>query len=313
MSIFISIASYRDAELSKTVRSIYDNAENPHDLVFGIVSQDTPNNHAIFDWLPVNQIRMIQMNAEDACGVGYARKIAMDLYRDEDWFLQIDSHMRFAKGWDIKLKQMLLLCQQKQGTDKIILSQFPAPYIPLEDDTDYYLKNDDFFWDKPSWATVSNPWAGVWGADRKEIDNLSEPRYSHTVLAAFIFAPGFIVKEVPYDERICYMGEEVCFAIRSYTRGWHIYAPNEIVCWHFYRRTGKPRIQQDGLSKTAWSELDAKSKMVQRDILLAIERGIYGIDDYEKYLQYQEMIGINFKKVYERNDIKEQEHEAHML
>lgn len=293
MSIFISIASYRDSELPKTVKSLYDNAENPQELVFGIVSQDT--DYPIFDGIPVDQIRIILVDPANARGVGYARKIAMELYEDEDYFFQIDSHMRFAHKWDTTLKEMLSWCQAQEKTDRVILSQFPAPYIPLDNGTDFYPKNHEFFWDKPSWTSVTNPWLNMWGGQRQEIKDLSRPHYSHTVLGSFIFAYGFITKEIPYDERISYMGEEVCFAIRAYTRGWHIYAPNKMVAWHFYRRDDRPRIQSDN---DDWHLMEGISQDVQRNVLLSIEDGVYGVADYQKYLQYQSMIGINFEKVY---------------
>ncbi len=40
MTIFISIASYRDPELERTIRSALENAENPQDLHFGVMLQE---------------------------------------------------------------------------------------------------------------------------------------------------------------------------------------------------------------------------------------------------------------------------------
>jgi hypothetical protein len=51
MSIFISIAGYRDTELPKTIKSLYDNADKPEELYFGIVSQDLKNKHPDVSWL----------------------------------------------------------------------------------------------------------------------------------------------------------------------------------------------------------------------------------------------------------------------
>jgi uncharacterized short protein YbdD (DUF466 family) len=45
--------------------------------------------------------------------------------------------------------------------------------------------------------------------------------------------------------------------------------------------------------------MEMESKRVQKDILLANERGMFGIKDYNKYIEYQEMIGINFSDFYE--------------
>lgn len=300
MSIFVSIASYRDDQLVPTVKDLFGKADRPEELFLGIVSQDLRNKHPEFDWIPPDQIIMMRVHAKDAKGAGYARKLAMELYEGQDFFFQIDSHMRFEKGWDTKLIEMLQWSQANEGTDNIILSQFAAPYEPLTDGTDYYLKDDPDFWDGPSWTSVVNTWTGVWAGNREVIEDKSKPHYSHSVLGALLFAPGHIVKEVPYDERISFMGEELCFSIRAYTRGWHIYAPNEMVAYHYYKRTERPKIWKDHMAGRSWTDIEMQSQRVQRDVLLANERGIYGIGDYDKYLEYQEMIGINFADFYEK-------------
>lgn len=297
MSIFISIASYRDAELPQTVKSLYENADHPEDLVFGIVSQDLKNKHKRVDWLG-DQVRFLEVHAKDAKGAGYARKLAMELYDGEDYYFQVDSHMRFDIGWDTEYKNMLAWCQEKQGTEKIILSQFAAPYQILTDGSEYFLKNDPYFWSKPSWTSVVNTWTGVWAGNREELYDKKNPNYSHTILAGLLFAPGFIVNEIPYDPRISFMGEELCFAIRAYTRGWHIYAPHKMLAWHFYKREEDPKIWKDHMAGRSWSNIEMNSQRVQRDVLLGIEKGIYGIGDYQKYLEYQELIGINFAEFY---------------
>lgn len=300
MSIFVSIASYRDDQLEKTVKSLFDNASHPEDIFIGVVSQDLRNNHPSFDWLPPDQVRLYTMHAKDAKGAGFARKIAMELYDGEDFFFQIDSHMRFAKDWDSKLIEMYIQAKSIQKSERIILSQFAAPYEPLTDGTEYYLKEDKDFWDGPSWTSVVNTWTGVWAGNREVMEDKTKPHYSHSVLGALLFAPGYIVKEVPYDERISFMGEELCFSIRAYTRGWHMYAPNEMVAWHYYKRTERPKIWKDHMAGRSWTEIEMHSQRIQRSVLLGVEKGIFGIGDRKKYEEYQEMIGINFAEFYEK-------------
>lgn len=303
MSIFISIASYRDQELPKTVDSIYKNADDQKDIVFGIVNQDGRNKHIDFSYLK-NQARVKNLHYKDAKGAGYARKLAMELYDGEDFFLQTDSHMRFAKGWDTKLKDMLSAAQDLAKTEKVILSQFPAPYTILSNNRDHFVKGDPDFWDGVSWTSVVNTWNGVWAGNRERMADKSVPHKSHTILAGLLFAPGNIVEEIPYDERISFMGEELCFALRAYTRGWEIYAPNEMVAWHFYKREDRPKIWNDNMAGRSWSDIEMHSQRIQRDILLGVEQGIYGIGDYQRYLEYQKMIGIHFESFYS-NELKD--------
>lgn len=304
MSIFISIASYRDPELPKTVKSLYDNADNKDDLYFGIVNQDYTNKHAEFPYINPDNIKNLKMHFKDAKGAGYARKIGMSLYEGQDYYFQTDSHMRFAPNWDTSLKNMMIESQKLANNKKVILSQFPAPYEPFTDGSEYFPKDDPLYWDKPSWTSVVNTWHGYWAGNREIIKDLSKPCPSHTILAGLLFAPGNFVEEIPYDDRISFMGEELCIALRAYTRGWNIYAPNIMVAWHFYQRKQNPKIWSDQINKGKWNLLEFESQKIQKKILLAEEEGIFGIEDYQKYLDYQKMIGFNFIDVYD-NDLSE--------
>lgn len=304
MSIFISIVSYRDTELLPTIKSILENAENPEDIHFGVVSQDLENNHPNLSF--IKNLSYLKMDFRKARGVGYARKIAMQMYQGQNFYLQLDSHMRAGSGWDTKLLEMYEVCISAEESNKIVLSQFPAPYEVHTDGSIFYPKNHEELWDIPTWSKVHNRDHGAWSASRQVIEDLSKPHPSHTVLAGYLFAPGFFIEEIPYDERISFMGEELCLAMRAYTRGWKIYAPNEMLFWHFYKRKHSPKVwdQIDDMKRPLkWIQMEMDSKKVQKDILLGKERGIYGIENYEKYLEYQELIGINFKDFYE-NEIQ---------
>lgn len=303
MSIFISIASYRDAELPKTIKNIIDNADSPEDLHFGVVDQDHRNRWADLSFVP--NIKHTKIHFKDAKGAGYARKLATKLYDGEEFFFQTDSHMRFAKGWDTKLKSMYDWCVNDAGTDKVILSQFPAPFEVLTDGKDYFITGDKDFWDEPSWTSVVNTYYGAWAGNREKIEDFSVPHKSHTVLGALLFSRGQIALDIPYDERISFMGEELCYAIRAYTRGYKIYAPNEMLAWHFYKRNDRPKVWGD--KKIEWFTIENNSKDVQKNVLTGVERGIYGVDDISLYEEYQKMVGIDFKEFYsvEREPIKD--------
>jgi len=300
MKIFVSIAAYRDTELPKTIKSLIDNAVYPDNLRIVILSQDKPKSHPEFP--QYKNIEVIKMDFRKARGAGYARKVLMDQYSGEDYFFQIDSHMRFDKSWDLKLLTMFEQAQEDAGTDKVVLSQYPAPYTIHTGGRDYYPKGDPDFWDKPSWTRVVNTWYGSWAGHREPILDRSKPHPSYSVLAGYIFSLGSFVEEVPYDERISFMGEELCIAIRAYTRGWKIYAPNKMIIWHFYTRKDRPKVwsqTDDSIRDVRWVKLETESKKVQENILRGKEGGIYGIGDYEKYLEYQELIGINFNHFYD--------------
>ena len=301
MKIFVSVASYRDTELSKTINSLISNADNPENLRVVILSQDQKKKHP--DFSKYKNVELIEMDFRKARGAGYARKVLMEHYSGEDYFFQIDSHERFAKHWDTKILNMMKQAQEDAGTNKVILSQYPAPYTVHTGNRDYYIKNDKDFWDRVSWTSVVNTWYGAWAGHRQEIEDRTKPHPSHSILAGYLFTLGSFVEEVPYDERISFMGEELCIAIRAYTRGWKIYAPQEMLVWHFYTRKDRPKVwsqMDDSMREHKWIDLEMQSKKIQEQILRGKEEGIYGIGDRQKYLEYQKMIGIDFNKFYDR-------------
>lgn len=299
--IFVSIVSYRDSELLPTVKSLLDNAENPENINLGVISQDTESDHADLSF--VKNLSYVKMDFRDARGVGYARSLAMNLYNGEDFYLQIDSHMRFSKSWDTQLLKMLLKAQEISGNKKVILSQFPAPYEIHTDGKEFYPQDSIELWTEPSWSKVHNRDHGAWSAERQIIEDFSVPHRTHTLLAGYLFTIGDFVKEIPYDERISFMGEEVCLAIRSYTRGWDLYAPNKMLVWHYYKRKRSPKVwgqKDDSLRDLKWIDLEMESKKVQKNVLTGKEKGIYGIGNYEKYIEYQEMVGFDFSEFYDK-------------
>lgn len=298
MTIFVSVASYRDTELVPTIKSLLENADSPELLHFGVLSQDLKGKHPDLSF--VQNLTYKTMHSKDAKGAGHARKIVMEMYDGEDFFFQTDSHMRFVKGWDSKLIDMWRVATEEAGP-KIILSQFPAPYEIYTDGSLNIIRGDKDFWDDVSWTSVVNTFYGAWAGNREVMEDRSKPHPSHTILAGLLFSHGGFVEDIPYDERISFMGEELCIAIRAYTRGYKIFAPNEMVCYHFYKRPHAPKVwsgKDQHAREHKWTDIEMQSKRVQEKVLLGIEQGIYGIGSDDLYEEYQRMIGIDFASFY---------------
>ncbi len=94
MKIFISVASYQDPLLETTINSAYKNAKHPENLVFGICDQSSnPINIDSFKFS--NQFKYDHVNPIDSKGPFWARARIQKSFNDEDFYLQIDSHMQF--------------------------------------------------------------------------------------------------------------------------------------------------------------------------------------------------------------------------
>jgi len=147
-TIFISIASYRDAECSTTLNTIYSKAAKPQNVFCGICEQNKEgeSNEICYkpgtvtietdtletnlsieskvlisiegenekipfeDWVKSN-IRYHNFSYLDAAGPTYARYYCSKLWRGENYYFQIDSHTTFEKNWDINLIKMINQCK----------------------------------------------------------------------------------------------------------------------------------------------------------------------------------------------------------
>lgn len=81
-----------------------------------------------------------------------------------------------------------------------------------------------------------------------------------------MFAPGTIVKEVPFDPHLPFLfeGEEILYSIRAFTHGWNVFSPNKNIIFHHYTRKGEPKFWDD-------LSIEAKDSIRKVRFLLGIE------------------------------------------
>jgi len=274
VTIFISIASYRDPELIHTINSAIKNALHPENIRFGLVIQDFEAEMP--DISNIKNVSVLRLHHREARGAGFARAMAMELYKNEDYYLQVDSHTMFAKNWDELCIQQLEQARSIANNDRVILSYFPAPYYVEGRVRGIVTKSLD---DRKTYPTKQKPHLNSrkqWTAKRIELTDQKflTPEESTTILGGFIFCDGRIVKEVPCDPEISFFGEELCFAVRAWTRGWDLYSPSLNLVYHFYTRGGYKKIWGDrNLRTISWTEIEEISVKKQIKVLCGIEKG----------------------------------------
>lgn len=265
--IFVNIASYRDVECQWTVRDLFEKAASPDRLSVGICWQfDQELDRACFEIeTRPDQVRRIDVHPSESRGVCWARNRSQSLWQGEEFTLQIDSHMRFVPEWDRHMLEMHAACP----TPRSVLSTYPVSYVPpdklapaaynaiqaREFDQDGMLK-----FKSASQPTVAAP---------------DVPAPSAFVAAGFLFGPGAIIEDVPYDPEIYFHGEEATLAVRLWTHGWDLFTPNRHVIYHDYsKRENRVRHWEDD---TDWSSLNRASMRRVRHLL-----GMAGEEDGER-------------------------------
>ncbi len=287
--IFVSIAAYRDPQLGPTVLDCVRKATHPKRLRFGICWQhDVAEGPLAFGG--DDRFRILDANWRDSQGACWARAEIMKLWHGEDRFLQVDSHCRFAPGWD----SMLLQCSAATGSAKPIISTYAAPFTPGENET---LRDATLQMIFQQFTAEGIPQLRPGAFPRGR--NSTQPMRARFLAAGFLFAPGKFVQEVPYDPELYFMGEESAMTVRAFTHGYDLFHPAQTIVWHDYIRADAPKHWGDhsagGDGTAPWSRLDGHSRRKIQRLLAGEGVESFGLGDARTLSEYEAYAGISFR------------------
>ena len=252
-TIFVSIPSYRDPDCPNTLANLFQAATFPDRLLVGVCQQNTAQDIDCMQGYGLqqrsNQIKIVRMSALDAKGPMFARYvIENELYEPCDYRLMIDSHMRFAKGWDVALINQLHQC----NSSKPILTCYP-------NDFKQQAVKQAMASDMPTFLRLHNFDKRTKFPLKSRLSYQSYPQEPHKSLfwaAGFNFTFGSAGEEVPYDPNtnFVFLGEEASMAVRLWTHGWDFFTPPRTFVYHCGDRSYRPVFwelvgskRQDGL------------------------------------------------------------------
>jgi len=283
--IFVSIASYRDKELIKTVNSCLSKAKYPENIRIGICWQyDNEEDTNALDNIP--QVQSYKIFWEDVEGsVCWARSIIQQkFFNNEEYYFQIDSHTLFAQDWD----EILINMYDELPTDKAVISVGPPYYYDLNaegalphfdgepvefidnvhrDTTVYKQKLDNL------------DGSGFMMFGFKPAEDISKPILARHISAALLFTTGQWVRDIPYDPNLYFQGEEGSLALRSFTHGYDIFNPNKLVCWHLKYAFPHRKRHWNTFDPSIINELSDKSFKQYTKLINGDELGEYGLGD----------------------------------
>jgi hypothetical protein len=296
MKIFIQIASYRDPQLIPTIKDCINNAKHPENLVFGICRQFHPEDK--FDDLSEydndDRFRVINVPYLDAKGVCWARNQVQQLYKDEEYTLQIDSHMRFEQDWDETLIEMIQQLQEI-GIPKPLLTGYVSSYNPQNDPEGRVRVPWRMVFDKfiPEGAVFFLP------ETIPNWEDIDLPVPSRFYSAHFCFTLGIFSKEVQHNPDFYFHGEEISIAVRAFTHGYDLFHPHRVVLWHEYTRDGRTKQWDDDKE---WYLKNESAHLLNRKLFgmdgLNQEghNGKYGLGNERTLRDYEIYSGLLFSK-----------------
>jgi hypothetical protein len=295
---FIQIAAYRDPELLPTILDCLAKAKFPDDLRFGICWQADEADRDLEPFVDDKRFRIQRVPWHESKGLCWARSEIQKLYEGEDYTLQLDSHHRFAPGWDRQLLEFMELCDSK----KPILTSYAGVYEPGKTETPpsgpFKMVADRF---TPSGTILFRPHHIPGWQD------LKAPIRARFVSGHYFFALGKHCEEYRYDPQLYFAGDEISLSIRSYTLGYDLFHPHRNLVWHEYTRAGRVKHWDDHSRKQTevpverlWHERDQVSKRRLRKMLREEENdediGIYGLGSERSHADYERYAGIDFAR-----------------
>lgn len=270
-------------------------AQYPERVFVAVLSQvDTKND---LNCIPHSHPRIKQhvMDYRDSPGLSWARSTIFTMYLgDEDFVLQIDSHSRFAQGWDEIALNNWYLCQDTRA----YVAHYPPGYTPEKGckPLDYHQQ---IFREFDS--------DGMPVFQTKVLTDKDKPaivQRNPMFAGGCYFAPSQLVRDVPYDPYLYFNGEEITQAVRLYTHGYNGYTPHQSFMWHYYRKA------QDNVRPLHWqdhSDHSARQRTARTRIkhLLNIEYTTdakalvnldrYGLGLHRSMHDYEAFAGISFR------------------
>jgi len=296
-SIFIQIPSYRDFELNKTIASAVNNASSQNTLHFGIhqcllFDSEIVINTNYPDWVKIDSV---DSTAPENIGLQKSRYIANQFYNNEDYYFQIDAHMRFVKNWDLKAIAMMNWYIDIGITNPLITA-YPSSYWYLDDGvsehyTNYYPTKILFVQNLEQFKTTLIPLNTAYPTDKY-------CTYTYGVSGGCIFTFGSFAQIKP-NIKIAFWGEEPLIAARAFTHGFNLVTVTEHLVSHLYtsdqpfNKTRRHHVWKD--FPKIWDEMDVISKTEYRSIFTDRRIGDDALGTTRTLEQYEEFAGLNFK------------------
>lgn len=328
-TIFVQIASYRDPQLIPTLNDLISKASAPSNITamvcwqhgpeqtlesfteegYELVGKEkSPEHLGDFDVHVLTKngatVKLMDVHYNKAKGACWARNAIQQHYADEKYTFQLDSHHRFAEGFDTILIDMIEALREE--SPKPLITAYIPSFDPENDPaaratTPWKMDFDRFI---PEGAVFFLP-SSI--DDWKERDG--KPMKARFYSAHFAFADGSFAVEVQHDPEYFFHGEEISIAVRAYTHGYDLYHPTVMVAWHEYTRKGRVKVWDDhtttqkvkGMVDLDWVERNNICHARNRTLFgmdghdpKSIDFGKYGFGDKRTVLQYEQYAGISF-------------------
>ena len=294
-SIFVQIGCYRDKELNKTISDAIAKSSKNININFGVHNCYLTENEAIVrtKYASNSKILIKHSLAPNNLGIQRSRYFAHTFYDGEDYYVQIDAHMRFAKYWDeilINQHKYLKSC----GLHKPLVTGVFQSYDYIGGKE--YFSGDKqprifyFYEEHNNFANYYLPSQGVCIVDKG-------CTYTAGIGGAFIFTEGSFHKINP-TKNINFINEEPTIAMRAFTHGFDLVADESFSVYHFsgYDMNGHERRNRAHLDfPELWRNIvDGSSRSEWKKMIDSWEIGPFGFGEERTLEEWSRFSRLNY-------------------
>lgn len=297
--IFVSIASYRDVQLIPTIKDLVENCSDPGRLdicVFNQFGDECPN----FDVAKLSGYHGASVDVYgvpylESKGVCWARHYIQNHYKGQKYYLQLDSHHRFVKNWDL-LCEGMIEDLKNVGIKKPVLTAYLPSFDPYNDPQKRVQEPWQLNFDR---FTVPEDCVFMIPSTMVNWKKLKLPMPSRFASGHFIFGPGDICSECQYDPNYWFHGEEINYSVRLFTHGYDLFNPHKVIAWHEYSRNyrGNKKVWDDIKNhEKANQNSHSRNRQLFRIEKRTIDFGKFDFGAVRTLRDYERFAGILFSK-----------------
>lgn len=194
----------------------------------------------------------------------------------------IDSHHRFAKGWDETLIDMhrdLIT----NGSPRPMITAYMPRYDPQTDPLGRQERPYKIYprgYEKGLLIHLTSYPLPQW-------TELKSPAPAQFVSGHFIFAAGDFNRHIPMDPSLYFTGDEVAISIRAHTHGYDLFHPHVVIGWHCYDRSSRiPHWKDD----SNWWKRHESSLVRLRKLFTSKLKGPFGLGNRRSVSSFEERL-----------------------
>lgn len=283
MSIYIAVTTLEDQDILGTIGSAVKYADDKDSLHIGVaVAAGDELFNKILD-LDIKQATVKQFPRSMVMGVGRGRKLSRFAYSGEDYYLQIDSHTLFQKGWDTFLISLFNEALQETNNIKTILTGTIGCFIiengaaiVLDDMCKYTVYSTSIFSPYVNWFKW--PLSRFPDAEKYEGVRLVP---SNKICGQFVFGNQEFATFDGLQENVIYTDEDIIHTINLLEGGFSMVHPNMALPLT-HRDTNGYNLPREN-SKALWDDPIVPESLLQQNMYEFMKNNVDACMRFDAY------------------------------